>query len=103
MGELEVVDNRARNRFELHADGATAFILYSREGHCIRMVHTEVPDAMRGKGMGSKLVSGALELARKEKMSVVPLCPFVMDFLKRNPQYVDVVEPAYRRQVQESA
>lgn len=96
MPDSQVTDNSAHHRFELRQDGATAFLLYRRQGSSLQLIHTEVPDALRGKGVGSKLVEGVLRLAQQQKLSVVPLCPFVADFLKRHPQYLDVVDPVHR-------
>ena len=56
MGDLAITDNIALHRFELHENGETAFLLYTRTKDAIRLIHTEVPETHRGKGMGSKLV-----------------------------------------------
>lgn len=95
MAEPEIVDNRALNRFELHADGEIAFILYSRAQNSIRLIHTEVPDSLRGKGIGSALVKGVLRLAEQQKLSVVPACPFVAQYLKRHPECATIVDPQH--------
>ena len=94
-----VVDNAALHRFELKQDGETAFLLYEREGSSIQLIHTEVPEALQGKGVGSKLVGGALHLIREQKLTVNPLCPFVIDYLGRHHEYLDIVVPQYRRQI----
>jgi len=96
MPEPQVVDNAAHNRFEMHHGGDTAFLLYRRHGNSIQLIHTEVPVSLRGKGIGSKLVEGVLHLAQQQKLSVTPLCPFVADFLKTHPQYLDVVDQNHR-------
>lgn len=96
MAEPEIVDNRALSRFELHAEGEIAFILYSRSPSSIRLIHTEVPHALRGKGVGSKLVSGVLRLAHQEKLNVVPACPFVAQYVKRHPEHATIIDPQHR-------
>jgi len=95
----EVIDNTAKNRFELEEDGETAFLLYKRQGSFINLVHTEVPQSLQGKGVGSKLASGALQLIRAQKLTAVPLCPFVVDYLKRHHEYLDVVAAEDRRRI----
>lgn len=60
------------------------------------LTHTEVPPSFRGKGVGSALVRGALDHVRSIPAHVKPVCPFVAEFLKSNPEETDVVEPRYR-------
>ena len=102
MPEPEITDNTALHRFELETDGETAFVLYSKSQNSLRLVHTEVPDALRGKGVGSKLIAGVLRLARQSKLTVVPSCPFVAEYLSRHHEYLPIVEPEYRRRIQSS-
>jgi hypothetical protein len=96
MPDSEVLDNPAQNRFELRFGDQTAFLLYKKMGDQIHLIHTEVPVAMRGTGLGSKLVEGALQLADQSRLKVVPQCPFVVEFLKRRPEYLRVVDPGQR-------
>jgi predicted GNAT family acetyltransferase len=78
-------DNRDANRFEAIIDGQTAFLQYERRPPAIVLVHTEVPEALRGKGVGSEVVRFALQSARAEGLSIVAKCPFVRDYLKKHP------------------
>ena len=87
----EVVDNRARNRFELEVDGETAFAEYRREGPNIVFTHTIVPEALSGRGIGSRLVRAALDAARAEGLKVVPLCPFVKAYIEKLPEEQDLL------------
>ena len=86
-------DNTARSRYELEVDGAVAFIDHVGEGDAVAFMHTEVPEAMAGKGIGSKLVRGALDDARSRGLKVVPRCPFVREYVERHPEYQDIVLP----------
>ena len=79
-----VVDNRPASRFELPIDGQTAFLTYERTADSIRLLHTEVPEALRGRHFGETLVQGALELARAERLHVVVVCPFVRAYLRKH-------------------
>jgi len=99
MPPTEVTDNPALHRFELLVDGVTAFVLYKRTEGLIQLIHTEVPAALRGKGAGSKLVAGVLQFVEKNGLKVVPLCPFVVDYLKRHPQYLDTVDEKHKYRV----
>lgn len=87
-------DNAARSRFELDADGVTAFMNYRLSGGVITLAHTETPAAARGRGIASRLVEGVLETVRARGLKVVPRCPFVRAYLAEHPQYRDLVEQA---------
>lgn len=86
-----VRDNTERHRFELDAQGHTAFSDYKRADDVLTIMHTEVPAALNGKGIGSKLVAGLLELARAEGAKVKPLCPFVKAFIAKHAEYADLL------------
>jgi uncharacterized protein len=92
----KVTDNTARSRYELAVDDAVAFIDHAVEGDAIAFVHTEVPDVMAGKGIGSKLVRGALDDARRRGLKVVPRCTFVREYVERHPEYQDIILPVNR-------
>jgi uncharacterized protein len=89
--ERAVRDNPAHHRFELEVDGGLAFIDYRRAGHTLTLTHAEVPEALRGGGIGAALVRGALLLARAQGYRVVPRCPFVAAYLHRHPEFQDVL------------
>jgi predicted GNAT family acetyltransferase len=82
-----VKENPALGRFEMGSGDGTAFVEYRRAGDRIALVHTEVPEALSGKGVGSKLVRGTLDAARAEGLGVVPRCEFVAAYVARHPEY----------------
>ena len=84
-------DNAALSRFELEADGVTAFMNYKRAGNVLTLNHTETPVAARGRGIASNLVEAVLEEARARGLKIVPRCPFVRAYLAKHPQYSDLV------------
>ena len=85
-----VRDNAERHRFELDADGHIAFSEYTRDGATLTIRHTEVPKELNGKGIGSALVRGLLDIARAQGLKVVPLCPFVASYIAKHPEYADL-------------
>jgi uncharacterized protein len=86
-----VRDNTALSRFELDADGVTAFMNYRLGGDVIRLEHTETPPQARGRGIASQLTAGVLEIVRERGLKVVPRCPFVRAYLAQHPQFSDLL------------
>ena len=87
---MQVTHDPARQRYELALDGHTAFASYRRDGDVLLVHHTEVPRAFEGRGIGSALVKGMLELARAEGLKVKPLCSFVSAYMRRHPETADL-------------
>jgi uncharacterized protein len=87
-----VRDNPSRHRFELAVEGGIAFANYHRDGGVLTVMHTEVPRHLEGRGIGSRLVAGVLDIAREQGLTVVPRCSFVRAYIKRHPQYADLVQ-----------
>ena len=83
-------DNTAEHRFELDAGSDIAVAYYRREPGLLTITHTEVPGALQGRGIASRLVRGVLELARAEHLKVVPRCSFVSAYLARHPEFNDL-------------
>ena len=84
-------DNTALSRFELDADGVTAFMTYRIAGNVITLVHTETPVAARGHGIASELIKGVLETVRARGLKIVPRCSFVRAYLDQHPEFRDLV------------
>jgi uncharacterized protein len=80
-----VTDNQDESRLEIHEDGELAELLYRTRASRLVLVHTEVPDALGGRGLGGQLVQAAIEKAARDGMTVVPLCPFARGWLERHP------------------
>jgi len=86
----DVIDNAEEQRFELEVDGHTAFAAYDRDGDVVVFTHTVVPSALRGQGVGSRLVEGALTQVRAAGGKVRPLCTFVAGYMAQHPQWSDL-------------
>jgi predicted GNAT family acetyltransferase len=86
----KVRDNTAQSRFELEVEGGIAFANYRATPSAIIITHTETPHALRGRGIASELVKGALELIRADGHKVIAGCGFVVDYLVKHPEYRDL-------------
>jgi hypothetical protein len=86
----KVRDNKSRQRFELDVNGAMAFANYRLTPDAVIITHTETPAALRGRGIASELVKGALEMIRADGLKVVAGCGFVVDYLQKHPEYADL-------------
>ncbi len=88
----DVRNNTDENRYELTVEGHLAATYYRIADGVITFVHTEVPDALAGRGVGSKLVKGALDQVRAAGLKVVPQCPFVRAYIEKHPDYADLLK-----------
>jgi len=86
-----VRDNAAQSRFELDIERSTAFANYRLTPAAVIITHTETPRALRGRGVASELVAGALQIIRSDGRKVVAGCSFVADYLRRHPELSDLV------------
>jgi hypothetical protein len=87
----KVRDNTERHRFELDADGHVAFSNYKRADGVLTILHTEVPKALEGRGVGSALIRGVLDIARSQGLKIVTVCPFAKSYIDRHPEYADLL------------
>ena len=100
MDAVTVEHRPDERRYELLVDGEPAgeLVYRDRGGGVLAFLHTEVDPDVRLRGLGSALVVAALDDARARGLRVVPLCPFVDAYVRRHPEYGDLVadDPARR-------
>lgn len=85
--DLTVVNNAQARRFEVRVGDQLAFSEYMLAGSNIIFTHTEVPPALEGQGVGSRLARAALDHARDNALKVQALCPFIKGYVDRHPEY----------------
>jgi predicted GNAT family acetyltransferase len=93
-GSAQVVvrDNSNALRYELLLDGEMAGELrYRRRPDAIALIHTEVSQSLEGRGLGAELARRALDDLRARGLKIVPICPFVRAYIRRHPEYEDLV------------
>jgi predicted GNAT family acetyltransferase len=86
-----VTDNAAEHRFELAVGDHLALAYYTLKPGVITFTHTEVPPALSGQGIGSKLARGALEQVRSRGLKVVAKCPFIAAFIAKHAEFADLL------------
>ena len=90
MATDRVRDNKALSRFELETGAGLAFANYRLMPSAVIITHTETPRSLRGRGIASELVRGALQLIRADGLKVVAGCGFVVDYLHKHPEFADL-------------
>ena len=74
--------NKGRRPYELHQ---------RRAGNRLLFIHTEVPPEVEGNGIAARLTEAALEFARAGHFKVVPLCPYIADYISNHSEYQDLL------------
>ena len=91
-GQREVVDNADAGRFELKSgDEVLGYTDYSVADGVMTLPHTVVDEAYSGQGHAGTIVSAALDSARERGLKVRPVCSYVASYIKKHPEYADLV------------
>jgi predicted GNAT family acetyltransferase len=91
--EIQVEDNGKKGAFFIQENGkrlAEMSFVWTGDGDFI-VDHTEVNEALNGKGIGKQLVKRAVEMAREKKSKLIPLCPFTKSVIERTKEFQDVL------------
>lgn len=91
---IELEETETKGRFVYRADGyPEAELTFSKAGTGLIIVdHTGVPDELRGKDVGLKLVQRVVDYARSNQLKVLPLCPFTASQFRRHPEWADLLQ-----------
>lgn len=90
--EIKIFNNEPRHHFEtLLGNGEYAFIENRWRKGALVLMHTLVPEQYEGKGIAGALAKFALEYAREKKLALVVYCPYVKAYMKRHPEYDDLL------------
>ena len=96
VSQSHTVNNNAREqRFEILEGNDLAYLEYRYYKNDIALMHTFVPEAIEGRGIASKLAHYALEWAKQHKKPVMVYCRFVAAYLKKHPEYNDIIDKGY--------
>ncbi|HEY0637832.1 MAG TPA: GNAT family N-acetyltransferase [Pseudonocardiaceae bacterium] len=90
-------DNPELSRYEVYSGGSLGgFVAYRLNGDRMTLTHTETSPAQQGKGLATALIHDTLEAARDSGLSVLPACSFTSAYIRRHPEYLDLVPEADR-------
>ena len=92
--EVKQSDNGKKGSFYIEIDDIkSAEMTYTHAGpDKIIIDHTEVSDALKGQGVGYRLIDAAIAYIRANDLKVIPLCPFANAFFKKRAQeYTDIL------------
>lgn len=91
MDALDIRNNQDRHRYEVSVDGHVAHADYRIADGVITFTHTIVPPALEGRGIASALIRHALADVRAAGLRVVPQCPFVAAYIRKHPEWADLL------------
>ena len=92
-----VTDQPDQSRYELRVGGELAgFLVYRLSGQQINLIHTEVDPRFQGAGLATHLARFSLDDARKRDLAVLPSCPYIRSWIRKHPEYADLVPDGRR-------
>lgn len=92
----EIHDNADATRYELTVDGQTAVVIYNKVAGGLLITETIVPIPLEGRGIASRMARHVLTDLKERGLVILPTCPFFAGYLKKHPEYAEVVHPSYR-------
>lgn len=90
--KVKVVHNTQAKRFEIRIGNELCVLEYQTRGNRMAFTHTGVPPALEGQGLANRLAQAGLEYAREKSYKVIPACEFMEVYLKRHPEYSDLLK-----------
>jgi len=84
-------NNIEASRYEYDVEGGVAFANYRMAPGVVTVNYTEVPAALRGRGIGAKLSAAVLDHVRAEGLKVIPRCGYFAGFIREHPEYHDLL------------
>lgn len=97
VNNMEVTNNTKLKQFEIEMDGHKAELVYRLRKKTLFLMHTYVPEELRGNGLASKLASTALEYAKEKDYKIAVLCPFVGAYVKKHPEWYALFDREYHQ------
>ena len=93
--EVKIKENTEKKRFEVEVENKIALIEYIRAEDKMYLTHTEVPTELEGNGIASSMAKQVLQQIKDENLKLVPLCPFIASYIKRHPEWKEILAKGY--------
>jgi uncharacterized protein len=82
-----------RSRFELAQDGKTSYLEFETDDRgWMTLLHTEVPQELRGRGLAQELVTTAFQYAKDNNLKVDIICPVAHHIVQNHPEFQALVQ-----------
>jgi predicted GNAT family acetyltransferase len=93
MIEVKQNNGEKHGNFEALIEGNRAGLMtYTWAGEERFIIdHTEVEEAYNGKGVGKEMLLAAVDFARKNGKTIIPLCPFAKATFQKHEELQDVL------------
>lgn len=89
--DIPVTHDAVAHRFKAIVDQHESHVEYALRDSVMDILHTVVPPEVGGRGIAGQLTVAALEYARAHGLKVLPSCPYAAGYLKRHPEYADLL------------
>jgi len=88
---MEILHDIQKQKFYVVVDGLESHLEYVKMENVLNLIHTYVPDALRGKGIAGEVVKAALTYAEENELKIIPSCSYVAAYIQRHKEYKNLV------------
>ena len=88
---IEVIHDIEKQKFYAVIDDLESHLEYVKVNNVLNLIHTYVPNALRGKGSASKIVKVALTYAEENNLKIIPSCSYVAAYIQRHKEYEELL------------
>jgi len=88
---MEILHDIQKQKFYVVVDGLESHLEYVKMENVLNLIHTYVPDALRGKGIAGEVVKAALTYAEENELKIIPSCSYVVAYIQRHKEYENLV------------
>ena len=90
--DTKILRNEAAHRLETTVEDTLCVLDYRLHRNLLEIDHVGVPDRVSGRGIAGELTKAAFDMARREGWRVVPHCAYAAAWVKRHPEYLDLLD-----------
>jgi hypothetical protein len=93
---MEIKDNTFARQFETMAPEGLLSIEYSFQEKKIFLTKINTPDAFQNEALIDILLKNIMEIILERKFKLMPISPRIALFIKKNPEYKELLPPGIR-------